>query len=213
MGLHRDFEQLSKFSKFKLRSAAVTDLLGSVLSDDLKKHPIKVAPYFVIPAPVIPSLTMFFIAAGTIAYKARSEDFRKQFKDAMSGPFPLTLYENSVQECPRTGKVYACSLSLLKRRLNSVKNGSNFLMEYHMDKFPRHWMFDAIRNAHKKISRHPFPAVLCGSNDDHSSMKRSWKGAVFAMASIANAEPSDIATHLAPKDRSRFLQEYASAEL
>ena len=213
MGLNKDFEHLTKFSKLKLRSAAITDLFGSVLADDLKKHPIKVAPYFVIPAPLVPSLTMLFIAAGTIAYKARSAEFRQQFKDAMSEPVSVSLYKNAVHECPKTGKTYACSLSLFKRRLGALKNGTNFLMEYHMEKFPRHWMFDALRNAHKKISRHPFPAIIDAPDNPHSSMKGSWKGAVFALASLGNMEPSDITPHLAPRDRELFLQEYATAEI
>ena len=209
MGLHRDFDQLTTFSKVKLRSVRVTDFFGSVVGNDLKKHPIKVAPWFVIPAPVIPSLTVATIAACTLAMKMRSKDFRGQVRDAFKQPIHLAFYDQSLRECPKTGQTYACSLSLFGRRWRTIKNGTNFLMEYHFDKFPRHWAIDAVRDLHKRLSRYRFPAVV----DQDSANKQSWQGAVFALAGLANAEPADIASYLHGRDRQLFEQEYATQEL
>jgi len=211
MGYHRDFEELTPTSQLKLRASEIASQIGSILTDKYKKHPSLLSPYL-IPIPLIPTTLLATLAAGTIAYESRSKAFRSKFMSAATKPLNLKFHEQAVKACPKSGQAYACSVTLLKKHWRGVKNSLSFLGEYHLSRLPQNSITGFAKWAHTKITRYPFPALVDEERAD-SKMSGRWKSAAFALASLANMEPLDIAAHLAPHDRRLFEQEYATQEL
>lgn len=206
MGYHRDFDtdKLSEEAEAKLRKFLKTNEIGRILRDDIKEKPYKLCAW------LLSSAALASVMAITLAMKMRSEDVRQRFRDAAEKPLNLKFFESALKQCPETGELNVCSKTLFRQQRKAATMHLKHLVEFGLAQLPRNKFVSSAERLYIKMTRYEFPAVV---EDTHDRPKRNWKGAAFALASIAHMEPSDIAQHLAPRDRQLFEQEYATQEL